>query len=97
MRPFKVRTVGNNNKKIKSSIPSNSPTTVGVSTEIFIDYTNFQEGFIIVYDETRNCYHYVNPDDVLNGTFKQETKPEPFTTIITDKVGDILNIDFGEY
>ena len=30
-------------------------------------------------------------------TFKQEEKPEPFTTIVTDKVEETLNIDFGEY
>jgi hypothetical protein len=97
MRPFKVRTIGNNSKKVKSEIPSDSPTTVGLSSERFIDYTNFQEGFIMAYDDERNRYHFVAPDTVIEDTFKQEEKPEPFTTIVTDKVEETLNIDFGEY
>ena len=66
MRPFKVRTIINNIKKVRSEIPTNTSTTVGVASTAYIDYTNFQEGFIMAYDADRNRYHYVDPQDFFN-------------------------------
>lgn len=97
MRPFKVRVLSNNVKKLYNEQLSNTPTTVGVSTETYIDYTNFQDGFVMVYDSERNRYHFVNPDDVLDNTYQQEQKPEIFTNEIIDYANDNLDTDFGEY
>ena len=97
MRPFKVRVLSNNVKKVTTEKLSDSQPTIGVSTQTYIDYTNFQDGFVMVYDEDRNRYHFVNPDDVLDNTYQQEQKPQNFTDILIDYSNDNLNVDFGEY
>lgn len=66
MRPFKIRTLSNNNKKIKTEIPSNSPTTVGYSSTAYIDYTNFQEHFVMAFDAERNRYYFVDPQEFFD-------------------------------
>lgn len=96
MRPLKIRTLNNNTKKIKTEALSNSPTTVGLSSERYIDYTNFQDGFVMVYDEERDRYHFVNPDDVLETTLQGETT-DKFSQEMFNSIKDTINIDFGEY
>jgi hypothetical protein len=97
MRPIRVRVLGNNTKKIQTEVPSNTIVPVGVNTERYIDYTNFQDGFVMVYDEERNRYHFVNPDDVLDNTYQQEQKPDGFTETLFDNLKDSINIDPGDY
>lgn len=101
MRPFKIRTISAPLKSVKTDVPSNTPAPVGFNTERYIDYTDFQEGYVMVYDATRNRYHFVNPDEILNNTYKQETPPETFSNEIYDQIFDSLegnfDIDMGEY
>lgn len=97
MRPFKVRVISNHTKKLKTDVPSNSPTTVGVSSERYIDYTNFQDGSIMTYDEERNRYYFVTSDEVISNTFQQENPPEVFSNEITNEIDERVDIDFGEY
>jgi hypothetical protein len=97
MRPIKVGVIQNNKKPIKTERSLNSNIPVGVSSEKYIDYTNFQEGFIMRYDEERNCYYFSSPDNVIDDTFKQEEKPKEFMDSLLGKLEDKVVIDFGEY
>jgi uncharacterized protein (UPF0218 family) len=101
MRPIKIRTISSDIKKIKTYIPSDSQALVGVNTERYIDYTDFQDGYVMVYDEEKNRYHFVNPDEILNNTYKQENPPQTFSDEIFNEIFDDLednfDIDMGEY
>lgn len=68
MKPLKIR-ASFDKEKIISLIPSNSLVSTKISSETYVDYTNFQDGFIMVFDEERNRLHFVNPDEILDGEF----------------------------
>ena len=97
MRPFKIRTIRSEVKTVKTYVPSDTPSPVGFNTERYIDYTNFQDGYVMVYDEVRNRYHFVNPDDILNDSLTKPPVPEVFFDEITKEFNDIVDIDLGEY
>lgn len=84
-------------KKIEASIPSNEIPTVAFSSERYIDYTNFKDGYIMTYDEERNRYYFENPDNVINKTTTEPPYPENFTEKLTDEVEESIDIDMGEY
>jgi hypothetical protein len=69
MKPLKIGSSFDKKKIIVSPIPSNSPTSIKVSSETYVDYTNFQDGFIMVFDKDRNRLHFVNPNEILDGQF----------------------------
>ena len=96
MRPLKIGS-SFNEKKIKTSIPSNSLMSVKISSETYIDYTNFQDGFVMVFDEERNRIHFISPDELLSNTYQQQFPPEVFSNEITNQVSQGLNIDYGDY
>lgn len=96
MRPLKIGS-SFNKKKIKTSIPSNSLMSVKISSETYIDYTNFQDGFVMVFDEERNRIHFISPDELLSNTYQQQFPPEVFSNEITNQVSQGLNIDYGDY
>ena len=97
MRPFKIRAIRSDVKIVKTYVPSDSPSPVGISTERYIDYTNFQDGYVMVYDVARNRYHFVNPDVILNDSFSKPPIPEVFSDEITKEFNDLVDIDLGEY
>lgn len=84
-------------KKIKATIPSNQIPTVAISSERYIDYTNFKDGYIMTYDEERNRYYFENPDNVINQTTTEPPYPEIFTNELTDEFEKTIDIDMGEY
>ncbi len=67
MRPLKIRRSSQEEKNIITYIPSNSSSSTNTSIETYVDYTNFQDGFIMVFDEERNRLHFVSPDEILDG------------------------------
>ena len=91
-----IRLTKNNVKKVNIEAWSDAPATIWISSEKYIDYTNFQEGFIMVFDEERNRYHFISPDDFLDTTLAGES-PEPFSSVMFNEIKDTINIDFGEY
>jgi hypothetical protein len=97
MRPFKARYVPSQFKKVTTEAPPSTQSTVGINTERYIDYTEFQDGYVMVYDEEKNRYHFVSPDTVLSNTYKQETNPDEFSDQLLDQIKDEITIDFGEY
>lgn len=97
MRPFRVRVVAGEVKKIKSNSPSSSIPSAGISSEIYIDYTNFKDGYVMVYDAGRNRYYYVNPDEILNNSFEQNPPPDIFVSELSDEIEQVVDIDLGEY
>jgi hypothetical protein len=97
MKPLKIGSASTEIQKIKTSIPSNSPTSIKRSSEVYVDYTNFQDNFILVFDEIRNRLHFISPDEFLTGTYNQEFPPEIFSNEIANEISKELNIDFGEY
>lgn len=97
MRPIRVRVLNNNKKNIKTEVISDVPVPIGVSSERYIDYTTFNDGYVMVFDAARNCYCFVNPDDVLDNTYQQEQKPNTFTDTLFDNLKDKIDIDPGEY
>ena len=96
MEPLKIGS-SLNKQKIKTTIPSNSSTSVKISSETYIDYTNFQDGFVMVFDEERNRIHFISPDELLSNTYQQQFPPEVFSNEITNQVSQGLNIDYGDY
>lgn len=101
MKPIKIRVISNDTKKIKTNTPSELQTKVGVNTERYIDYTDFQDGYVMVYDEEKNRYHFVNPDKILSNTYKQDNLPQTFSdeilNEIIDDLDDNFDIDMVEY
>jgi hypothetical protein len=96
MKPLKIRS-SFNNEKIKTLIPSNSPISVKISSQTYVDYTNFQDGFVMVFDEERNRLHFISPDELLSNTYQQQFPPEVFSDEITNQVNQRLDIDLGKY
>ena len=94
---IKVRLNSEAAKKIKAYIPSTQNPIVAISSERYIDYTNFKDGYIMTYDEERNRYYFENPDNVINQTTSEPPYPEIFTDELTDEVEKTIDIDMGEY
>ncbi|QGT54569.1 hypothetical protein b3_0328 [Synechococcus phage B3] len=97
MRIFKVRVISGQDKKVKSGVPSSEIPTIGVSSERYIDYTNFKDGYVMTFDEERNRYYFENPDNILNKSFEEIPYPEIFTNTLSDEVEKTIDIDMGEY
>lgn len=97
MRPFKIRTIRSETKVVKTYVPTDTPSPVGFNTERYIDYTDFRDGYVMVYDASRNRYHFVNPDVILNDSFSNPPVPEVFSDEITKEFNDLVDIDLGEY
>jgi hypothetical protein len=97
MRLFKVRTTSSKVKKSKSNIPSKEIPTVGVSSERYVDYTNFKDGYVMVFDEERNRYYFENPDNILNKSFEEIPYPEVFIDTLSIEIKKTVDIDLGEY
>ena len=101
MRPFKIRTISGQLKKVKITGRSDIIPEVGVRSERYIDFTDFQEGYVMTYDADLNRYHFVNSDEILKDTYKQESPPETFSQEIYDELFDgfvdEFDIDMGEY
>lgn len=66
MKPLKIGR-SSEKKNIITYIPSNSSALINSSTETYVDYTNFQDGFIMVFDEERNRLHFVSSEEILDG------------------------------
>jgi len=66
MKPLKIGSSFNGKENIITQIPSNSPTSIKKSSEVYVDYTNFQDGFIMVFDEERNRLHFVSSEEILD-------------------------------
>ena len=97
MKPLKIRSSSSGIEKIKTPIPPNSSASIQISSQVYVDYTNFQDGFVMVFDEERNRLHFISPDELLTNTYQQEFPPEVFSNEITNQVSQKLNIDLGEY
>ena len=67
MKPLKIGKSSEEKKNIITYIPSNSSASINSSTETYVDYTNFQDGFIMVFDEERNRLHFVSSEEILDG------------------------------
>jgi hypothetical protein len=89
MAIFKVRVISGEVKKSKSERPSGSIPTVGVSSDRYVDYTNFKDGYFMVFDEERNRYYFEDPDSLLN--------QPPYPELFVDEVVKNIDFDFGEY
>lgn len=96
MKPLKIGS-SLTKQKIKTTIPSNSLASIKTSSQVYVDYTNFQEGFVMVFDENRNRLHFISPDELLTNTYQQEFPPEIFSNQLMNDVKQKINIDLGEY
>ncbi len=69
MKPLKIGSSSKKRENIITQISSNSPASIKKLSEAYVDYTNFQDGFIMVFDEERNRLHFISPDEILDEEF----------------------------
>ena len=69
MKPLKIGSSSKKRENIITQIASNSPASIKKLSEAYVDYTNFQDGFIMVFDEERNRLHFISPDEILDEEF----------------------------
>lgn len=97
MKPLKIGSPSSKIEKIVTEISPNSLASIKTSSQVYVDYTNFQEGFVMVFDENRNRLHFISPDELLTNTYQQEFPPEIFSNQLMNDIEQKINIDFGEY
>lgn len=79
-------------EKKSSSVPINYEMN-----ERNIDYTEFKENYILIYDEINDKYKFVDPDFILQNSGNNPPLPETFKQVYFDKINDYIGFDAGEY
>jgi len=60
-----------------------------------IDFTVLGDGYVLTYNENRNKLIFVDPDDVLSNSVKDDSLPEDFLNKLGDDLDNRIDIDSG--
>jgi hypothetical protein len=63
-----------------------------------VDITGIKDGYVLMYDDTRQRYAFVDPDEVLVKAVTMDDKlPEVFVDKLDQDLDDRINLDAGEF
>jgi hypothetical protein len=62
-----------------------------------IDITNVQDGYVLMYDQEQQKYVFVDPDEVLSKSVKDNLLPSDFLDKLDIDLDDRINVDSGEF
>jgi hypothetical protein len=62
-----------------------------------IDFTILGDGYVLTYNERRNKLIFVDPDDVLSNSVKDDKLPEDFLNKLDVDLDDRIDLDSGDF
>lgn len=83
--------------KIRTEKKSDSIPDPYINEERQIDYTEFKEGYVMIYDEESNTYKFVDPDDILSKAAENPPLPDNFIDTYANELTNKVDFDAGEY
>lgn len=97
MSIIRVNLVNKNNIKLELERKSSSISINYEMNERNIDYTEFKENYILIYDEINDKYKFVDPDFILKNSGNNPPLPEIFSQVYFDDINGNIELDSGEY
>ena len=62
-----------------------------------IDFTVLADGYVMTYNEQRNKLIFVDPDDVLSNSVKDNTLPQNFINKLGNDLDNRIDLDSGNF
>jgi len=62
-----------------------------------IDFTILGDGYVLTYNERKNKLIFVDPDDVLSNSVKDDYLPEDFLNKLDVDLDDRIDLDSGDF
>lgn len=62
-----------------------------------VDISQVQDGYVLMYDDVRKTYKFVDPDEVLKGSVADGVLPPEFVDKLDQDLDDRIDLDAGEF
>ena len=91
-----IRVSKSNQKNIRVKTQISLPESLsGIDN---VDITGIQDGYVLMYDDTRQRYAFVDPDEILIKSVTSDNQlPEVFVDKLDQDLDDKINLDAGEF
>jgi hypothetical protein len=91
-----IRVSKSNQKNIRVKTQISLPESLsGIDN---VDITGIQDGYVLMYDDTRQRYAFVDPDEILIKSVTSDNQlPEVFVDKLDQDLDDRINLDAGEF
>jgi hypothetical protein len=100
---FLTDSIGKVRKVIEGNIIVNESATLGATDSDNldglgnIDITNVQDGYVLMYDQQRQKYVFVDPDKILSKAVEDNYLPDDFIEKLDIDLDDRIDLDSGEF
>jgi hypothetical protein len=64
---------------------------------IKIDFTVLGDGYVLIYDEQKNKFIFVDPDEMLSRSVKDDFLPQDFIDKLDVDLDNRIDLDPGEF
>jgi len=62
-----------------------------------IDFTILGDGYVLMYDEKKNKFIFVDPDEMLSKSVKDDFLPNDFIDKLDEDLDDRIDLDSGQF
>jgi hypothetical protein len=64
---------------------------------IKIDFTVLEDGYVLIYDEQKNKFIFVDPDEMLSKSVKDNFLPQDFINKLDVDLDNQIDLNSGEF
>jgi hypothetical protein len=91
-----IRVSKSNEKNIRVKTQISLPENLsGIDN---VDITGIKDGYVLMYDDSRQRYAFVDPDEILTKAVTMDNQlPEVFVNKLDQDLDDKINLDAGEF